>query len=113
MRDDLFEWDDAKAASNLRKHGISFDLARRAFEDPLALERLDLDVMDEERLLLTGMADGSFLTVVFAERGTRMRIISARKASRHEQAEYAAQSRSTPGGRAGPIRNDACRLGAP
>ena len=93
MRDDLFEWDDAKAASNLRKHGISFELARRAFEDPLALERLDLDEKDEERFLLTGMADASLLTVVLAERRTRMRIISARKASRHEQADYAAQSR--------------------
>jgi uncharacterized DUF497 family protein len=88
MRDHRFELDDRKAASNLRKHGVSFELARAVFDDPRKIERLDLDEPDGDRYLLTGLAGARLLTVVFVERGTRIRIISARKATMHEQDDY-------------------------
>ena len=60
MRDDQFEWDDRKAASNLCKHSISFELARLVFADPLAID----DVVDDEpedRARRVGMAEGRLL----------------------------------------------------
>ncbi len=56
MRDDDFEWDDKKARRNVRAHGVTFDIACRAFEDPRLIERLDPDEPDEDRMLLTGLA---------------------------------------------------------
>jgi uncharacterized DUF497 family protein len=41
VRDDEFEWDDKKAKRNVREHGVAFEVARRAFKDPLLIERLD------------------------------------------------------------------------
>jgi len=84
-----FEWDDAKAQSNFAKHGVSFEAARLVFEDVFALEHLDF-VGDpiEERYVTVGMANGILLTVVYTERAERIRIISARKATTHEQEEY-------------------------
>jgi len=82
MRDDQFEWDDGKAKRNARAHGVTFEVARRAFEDPGLIERLDPDEPDEDRMLLTGLAGDVLLTVCYIERGHRIRIISARKASR-------------------------------
>jgi uncharacterized protein len=87
MRDDRFEWDDRKAAANLRKHDLSFELARLVFDDQMALDDLD-DEEDEERFVRVGMANGELLYVVYALRGVRTRIISARKANRNEQIEY-------------------------
>ena len=60
MRDDRFEWDDRKAASNLRKHRVDFRHARAAFDDPDLIDELDEDE-DEERFQLIGMADGRLL----------------------------------------------------
>lgn len=88
MRDDEFEWDDAKAKLNIRQHGVRFEVARRVFQDPRLIERLDPDEPDEERMLLTGLADDALLTVCYVERGLRKRIISARKATKREQDEY-------------------------
>ena len=88
MRDARFEWDDRKAKSNLRKHDVSFAMARLAFDDPRVVERLDLDEIDEDRLLLTGLAGELLLTVCFVDRPPRIRIISARKANQHETTEY-------------------------
>jgi uncharacterized DUF497 family protein len=88
MRDDLFEWDDRKAATNAREHRVTFELARLAFADPRAIDRLDLDETDEDRMLLTGLANDVLLTVCFVERGHRIRIISVRKATRREQSDY-------------------------
>jgi uncharacterized protein len=87
MRDHSFEWDDDKARINLEKHEISIDLARHVFDDPAREERLDDDPV-EERWIAIGMADGRVLFVVFTERDGRMRIISARKANKNEQARY-------------------------
>jgi hypothetical protein len=88
MKSDRFEWDDRKAASNRRKHGVSFEEARAVFADRHGFERLDPEEMGEERLLLTGTAGWRLLTAVFAYRGGRVRIVSARKATRNEQSSY-------------------------
>ena len=87
MRDDDFEWDDRKAASNLRKHRVRFELARFVFDDPIAIDELD-EGEDEERFQRIGMASGRLLLVVYALRGRRNRIISARRANNHEQDKY-------------------------
>lgn len=89
MRDGGFEWDAAKARANLAKHGVSFEAACRAFVDAFAVERIDDGNRGSEvRYVMTGMANSVLLTVVYTERGARMRIISARKATRYEQEEY-------------------------
>ena len=93
-RDDRFEWDRVKAASNLRDHGVSFGDARLAFDDPRQFdEYLPDDSEDEERSKLVGMSRDRVLTVIFTEREgddglTRIRIISAWKANKHDQAPY-------------------------
>jgi uncharacterized DUF497 family protein len=88
-----FEWDDAKAAENRRKHRVTFAQAAQAFRDPFAIEWIDTrEVYGEERSVLLGMSADVLLTVVFAERGDRIRIISARRATRHEQVHYLQQN---------------------
>jgi uncharacterized DUF497 family protein len=89
MQDAEFEWDAAKARSNFAKHKVSFEAACLVFDDLFALDRLDgADQSGEARYVLTGMARDVLLTVVYTQRGERTRIISARKATRHEQSEY-------------------------
>ncbi len=89
-----FEWDDVKAAANVRKHGVSFDLARTIFGDPFLLTVSDLQHSDtEERWFSLGRAvNGSMLAVAYlwfeAESVTRVRVISARQATRTEIHEY-------------------------
>jgi uncharacterized DUF497 family protein len=88
-----FEWDEAKAAENYKRHGVSFEMARKVFEDPFAIERLDdREDYGEERFILIGMAKGTALTVVYTERADRYRLISARRATKHEQDDYFAQN---------------------
>lgn len=56
MLDEEFEWDDDKAAANLRKHGITFEEARGVFRDPLAIELIDdREAYGEDRFVLIGM----------------------------------------------------------
>lgn len=86
-----FEWDPAKAASNLRKHGISFEAAQGAFADWNAIERID-DDPDESRFVRLGMAGGDVLFVIYTERKNTIRIISARKATKREQEIYFKQA---------------------
>jgi len=70
MFDEAFEWDDAKAAENLRAHRVSFEEATLAIGDPFAIESLDLrEAYSEERIVLIGMSQGQLLTVVYTERG--------------------------------------------
>jgi uncharacterized protein len=89
MNEDEFEWDAGKAESNLFKHGVSFAAARCVFDDVFAVDRLDLESQPGEiRYVITGMVKEVVLTVVYTERGERIRIISARKATKHEQKEY-------------------------
>ena len=85
-----FEWNDDKAAANLAKHGVSFQAACRVFDDAFALDFEDRTMAyDEARRIAIGMVDGEVLTVVYAERGVMIRIISARKATRQERRDYA------------------------
>jgi uncharacterized DUF497 family protein len=89
VSDNEFEWDEAKAQSNLAKHRVSFAAARLVFDDVFALERLDFGgERPEVRYIVTGMVNGVLLTVVHTVRGDRTRIISARQATKHEQREY-------------------------
>lgn len=86
-----YEWDPAKAAANLRKHGVSFAEAASVFLDPMALTFEDPDHSDEEdREITIGVSTKRrVLFVSHAARGDRIRIISARKATRKEQRQYA------------------------
>ena len=96
MQDDDFEWLDAKAASNWRDHGISFEMAREAFKDAFAVERIDDRHGDnEQRLALLGMVENRLLYVSYTLRGERIRIISARKAEPHERRRYHNENRET------------------
>ena len=90
---DNFEWDDNKAARNYTKHGVTFYQAIKAFHDHLAIEEID-ERWDygEERINLIGMCDGVILHVTYTERGGSIRIISARKAKKHEQDDYYCQN---------------------
>ena len=85
-----FEWDAAKAASNQRKHGITFKEASTVFGDPMA--RLGDDPRHserEERLVLVGTSRrGRLLAVMFTERAQAIRLISARRATSNERSDY-------------------------
>jgi hypothetical protein len=85
------EWDPAKAAANLKKHGVSFEEAATSMLDPLALAQEDPTSTDEARWVLLGMsAAARLLTVVYTLRSKeRVRLISARKATRKEETYYA------------------------
>jgi uncharacterized DUF497 family protein len=85
-----FEWDDAKAELNERKHGVSFAEAMTVFGDPLSLTAYDPDHSDEEdRYITMGRSTGGLLLVVsHTDRGDKVRIISAREASRRERRDY-------------------------
>ena len=87
----MFEWDDKKNASNLQKHGVSFDEAKSAFTDLYARLIPDPDHSNEEdRFILLGTSIQSRLLVVChcVREGESIRIISARKADRHERRIY-------------------------
>jgi uncharacterized DUF497 family protein len=84
-----FDWDDVKAAQNYADHGITFETARRVFEDPFATERLDdREDYGEERYSILGMVDGRVLYVAYTLRNGTIRIISARGAEPHERRRY-------------------------
>jgi len=85
-----FEWDDRKAGLNIRKHGVSFEEASTVLSDPLALTIYDpLHSEDEERYVVLGESQRRrLLVVVFTDRDDRIRIISARVATRSERRQY-------------------------
>jgi uncharacterized protein len=79
--DDGFEWDDAKAAANYTKHGVTFDAACDVFKDAFAIEQVDdRQNYGEDRWTILGMARDRLLLVAYTMRGDRIRIISARAA---------------------------------
>jgi uncharacterized DUF497 family protein len=86
----FFEWDPEKAKRNLEIHGVSFDEASTAFGDTLSLTIYDpLHSEDEDRFILIGNTyKNRLLVVVHTERGNRIRIISARKATKKEREYY-------------------------
>jgi uncharacterized protein len=89
MQSDEFEWDDAKAEANLRKHKVRFEHAAEACEDPYALIELDdSEEYGEDRFILVGRAADGLITVIYTERNERIRIISAREANDYERRNY-------------------------
>lgn len=90
-----FEWDPAKAASNLAKHGVSFEEASTSFDDPLGGILDDpRHSVSEARYILLAMSDrGRVLATMFTERGDVIRLISARRATRAERRSYEERSR--------------------
>jgi hypothetical protein len=83
------EFDPKKAATNLRKHGVAFSDAEQALRDPNAVTIEDPDAEGERRFVTLGSDPlGRILVVVHTPRGNRVRIISARKASRGESEKY-------------------------
>lgn len=89
-----WSWDDKKNRDNIKKHGISFEDAKRVFDDPLAAIETDPHP-HEERFRITGMTGGAIVMVVYAliesadaTADEQIRIISARKVDRSERLEY-------------------------
>ena len=93
--DQEFEWDEVKALDNVQKHGVSFEEAVTAFRDPGSVYAFDRGHSDaEDRFRHLGFsAYGRLLVVVYTERGTRTRIISAWKATPAERKYYEQESR--------------------
>ena len=85
-----FEWDSEKADENLRKHRVSFDEAATSFLDPLSMTIPDPDHSVGERRFITMGASSSnrLIVVAHTERGSTIRIISARLASASERKRY-------------------------
>jgi uncharacterized DUF497 family protein len=85
-----FEWDPAKAAENLAKHGISFREAATVFRDPLSATGADPDhSIGEERFITFGVStSGRLLVVAHTEDGDTIRIITARPATAAERKIY-------------------------
>lgn len=83
-----FEWDPAKAASNLAKHGVDFPTATKVFDDPSILLGRDPLPRGETRYQAIGSVGGVVLFVSYTMRGAVCRVISARRASRRERQSY-------------------------
>ena len=89
MQDSVFEWDNTKAAINWLDHGVAFHQAVKVFRDPFAVEWInDREDYGEEHLNVIGLCEGVLLHVTYTERGNRLRLISARRAEKHEQDRY-------------------------
>ena len=91
MNDIRFVWDKSKASLNKRKHGISFEEAQTVFYDENAIEYFDPDHSEnEDRFIMLGFSFKlRMLVVCYCMRtGNTIRIISARKATRHEAKNY-------------------------
>ena len=86
----LFEWDPDKARANAKKHGVTFDEASTAFADALSVTIPDpLHSEEEDRFVLLGCSHRDrLLVVVHTDRGGRVRIISARLATRKERRQH-------------------------
>ena len=85
-----FEWDPAKARENIRVHGISFAAAVGVFEDENALTVEDINAEGEQRFRSLGMDGlGRLLVVVYTYREEKIRLISAWKANRKQERQYA------------------------
>jgi hypothetical protein len=85
-----FEWDRRKDSANQRKHGVGFAEASTVFDDPLSITIPDPDhTLDEERFVIIGISSKkNLLVVVHTVRGERIRLISARLATKHERRNY-------------------------
>jgi uncharacterized DUF497 family protein len=89
----LFEWNPAKAKTNLAKHGVDFEVAKYVFLDRAGLIDIDDSDPEEERWRIIGRAGGKLLFVVFTEPDDDViRIISAREANNREERRYYGQT---------------------
>ncbi len=92
MKSITFEWDDKKAESNLKKHGVSFEEAQSVFFDDQAIQFWDdQNSKEEDRFLMLGLSNKLRILLVvhcFRETESVIRIISARKATKNEMVEY-------------------------
>ena len=87
----IFEWDDNKAELNWKKHRIPFEDAALIFLDENRIYEFDEEHSDyEERRKVIGMVE-NILFVVYTERGEKLRLISARNATRREKEDYYGQ----------------------
>ena len=86
----IFEWDKKKADQNIRKHGISLEEAATVFGDPFSITIYDpLHSQDENRFIILGTSNKNrVLVVIHTDRQDRIRIISARKATKKERKQY-------------------------
>ena len=89
-----FEWDEAKNQSNIRKHGIGFDTAKRIFDGRVATSPDTRQEYGEDRHISIGPVEpGALIVVAHTQRGRRIRLISARPASRKERKAYDERTR--------------------
>jgi len=89
-----FEWDEAKNGSNIRKHGIGFDTAKRIFDGRVATSPDTRQEYGEDRRISIGTVEpGALIVVAHTQRGRRIRLISARPASRKERKAYHERTR--------------------
>ncbi len=84
----VFEWDEAKCEANIRKHGIDFADVPEVFESETVIVEDDRFDYGETRFIALGLLQGRTVAVVFVEYEDTIRIISARKATRHEERAY-------------------------
>jgi hypothetical protein len=82
-----FEWDADKADQNVANHGVTFEEAALAMRDPLSID-FDDSAQPENIVTLATSYDRAILYIVSTDRGNRIRIISARKATTHERRIY-------------------------
>lgn len=84
-----FEWDEAKNQANIRKHGVSFEIAKRVFDWPLLTSRDRRKDYGEDRHVSIGqVGDEALIVIAHTRREGRIRLISARPASRKERQRY-------------------------
>lgn len=85
-----FEWDQSKAASNLKKHGVSFEEAKTVFDNPLAVIFDDEahSIIEQRENIIGHSRQNRLLLIAFTERSGNVRIISARLATRQEREDY-------------------------
>lgn len=87
----MFEWDPVKNQTNIEKHGVSFETAKRIFDGPVASGVDTREDYGEERFIGIGRAANAVLVVVYTYRGENTRLISARPATRTERGKYSDQ----------------------
>lgn len=87
----MFSWDQAKRSGNLRKHGIDFRAAPKIFRGFTLTAEDDREAYGERRFLTLGLLEDQVVSVAHTERGEDIRIISIRKATKHEARFYFSQ----------------------
>ncbi len=92
----MYEWNETKNNSNLKKHSLDFNLAIEVFSDPNGIMQLNHNIDGEERSQIIGKLQNEIIIVfvVFTQRRQKIRIISARKANKKERQIYENQARA-------------------